>query len=274
MVGLCRLAGMSRQNFHKGRRRRSRLEVDEQLVIELVRAERQRQPMLGGRKLMVRLAPELEEAGVTIGRDRFFQLLARHDLLVPRRRSAGPRTTDSRHGWRVYDNLLAGLVLTAAHEAWVADLTYIRTEEGFVYLALIMDAFSRRIVGWNVGGSLEASGCVRALRMAIAQLPAASQPIHHSDRGTQYCCAQYAAVLGDRGLRVSMTQENHCYENGKAERLNGILKQEYGLGGTLRDLGEVTRLTGQAVMLYNNHRPHAALGYRTPQSMHEQEAAA
>lgn len=242
--------------------------------MELVRVQRRLQPMLGARKLMVLLAPDLQEADVSIGRDRFFALLARHDLLVPRRRYRGPRTTDSRHGFRVHGNLLRGLVLTAPHQAWVADLTYIRTEQGFVFLALVMDAFSRRIVGWNVGATLEASGCVRALRMAISQLPRQAKPIHHSDRGTQYCCREYAELLAGRNLGVSMTEENHCYENGKAERLNGILKQEYGLGGTLRDLDEVARLTKQAVMLYNCHRPHEALGYRTPQSIHEEHRAA
>jgi putative transposase len=274
MQGLCRIAGMSRQNFHKGRRRRSRRAVDEALVLELVRVQRRLQPMVGARKLMVLIAPELDKAGVSIGRDRFIALLACHDLLVPRRRCRGPRTTDSRHGFRVHGNLLKELELTAPHEAWVADLTYIRTEHGFVYLALVMDAFSRRIVGWNVGATLEASGCAAALLMAIAQLPKQANPIHHSDRGTQYCCGQYIELLAGRNLRVSMTEENHCYENAQAERLNGILKQEYGLGGTLRDLAEVVRVTKQAVMLYNTHRPHVALGYRTPQSIHEERAAA
>jgi len=275
MLRLCRLAGMSRQNFHQGRRRRSRREVDEGLVLELVRAQRRQQPMLGARKLMVLIAPELAEAGVSIGRDRFFGLLAHHDLLVPRRRCGGPRTTDSRHGFRVYSNLLKGLALTGPHQAWVADITYIRTEQGFVYLALLMDAFSRRIVGWNVGATLEAIGCLKALEMALSQLPGKEcHPIHHSDRGSQYCCGDYTELLAGRKLPVSMTVENHCYENSKAERLNGILKQEYGLGATLRDLAEVKRLTRQAVGLYNNNRPHAALGYRTPQSVHQEVLAA
>lgn len=275
MLRLCRLAGMSRQNFHQGRRRRSRREVDEGLVLELVRAERRQQPMLGARKLMVRIAPELAEAGVSIGRDRFFELLSRHDLLVPHSRRSGPRTTDSRHGFRVYDNLLKDLVLAGPHKAWVADITYIRTEQGFVYLALVMDAFSRRIVGWNVGATLEAIGCMAALEMAILQLPGKEHcPIHHSDRGSQYCCGDYIKLLAERKIAVSMTVENHCYENGKAERLNGILKQEYSLGATLRDLAEVERMTRQAVELYNESRPHAALGYRTPQSVHQEVKAA
>lgn len=274
MTGLCRVAGMSRQNFYQGRTQRSRRDVDEALVLDLVRAERRLQPMLGARKLMVRIAPELAQAGVSIGRDRLFKTLAKHGLLVPKRRRCGPRTTDSHHGFRVYRNLLKDLDLVAPHQAWVSDLTYIRTEEGFVYLALVMDAFSRRIEGWNVGATLEASGCVKALGMATAGLPEGARPIHHSDRGTQYCCGEYTGLLGAHMLPISMTEENHCYENAKAERLNGILKQEYGLGGTLRNLAEVVRLVREAVMLYNTHRPHAALGYKTPQSVHEERVAA
>src|SRR5690606_6582706 len=109
------------------------------------------------------------------------------------------------------------------NEAWVADLTYIRTEEGFVYLSLVMDAFSRKIVGYHVNDTLEAAGCMCALRMAIRSLPKDAHPIHHSDRGTQYCCEGYVNLLGARRLGISMTEENHCYENAQAERLNGIL---------------------------------------------------
>jgi len=265
---LCALAGMSKQNFYKEKRARERRAVDEALVADLVRSERKEQPWLGGRKLRVVIAAELEEAGVSLGRDRFFELLGRHNLLITRRRRSGPRTTDSRHGFRVYENLLKSLELQGPHEAWVSDLTYLRTREGFVYLALVMDAWSRKIVGWHVGETLEALGCVAALRMALRQLPEDARPIHHSDRGTQYCCGDYVGLLESRKLRISMTQENHCYENGKAERLNGILKQEYGLGGEFARKAEVGLAVRQAVALYNERRPHTALGYRTPAAMH------
>jgi transposase InsO family protein len=266
-MGLCALSGMSKQNFYKGRRRREQRVIDEDLVVELVRQERRLQPELGGRKLLVRVGPELEEAGVSVGRNRFFSLLREKGLLVARRRR-GPRTTDSRHRFRVYTNLLKDLDLRGPDEAWVSDLTYIRTEEGFVYLALVMDAYSRKIVGYDIDKSLEAEGCLRSLRMALGQLAEGAAPIHHSDRGTQYCCNDYVGLLEERGLAVSMTEENHCYENAKAERLNGILKQEYGLGETLRGLGEAKRMVRQAVELYNTMRPHTALGYACPESVH------
>lgn len=258
---------MSKQNFYKARRARMRREVDEGLVLELVRAERRLQPRLGARKLLVRIAVALSEAGVEIGRDRFFELLGEWDLLVPGLRST-PRTTNSRHGFRTYPNLLKLQELCGAHEAWVCDLTYLRTLDGFVYLALVMDVFSRKIVGWHVGNTLEASGCVRAVKMAMRQLPVGAAPIHHSDRGTQYSCWQYVCLLEGRGIVISMTEENHCYENGKAERLNGILKQEYGLGETLRNRETAGKMVEAAVGLYNRCRPHAALGMRYPELVH------
>lgn len=268
MSALCALAGMTRQNFYKGRKRRTHLSIDEELVLELVRQERRILPMVGVRKLLVMLEEPLAEAGIRIGRNRLFELLKRNDLLIePKRR--GARTTDSRHRFRVYRNLLKDKPSKGPHEAWVCDLTYIRTESGFVYLSLVMDAFSRKIVGYHVNDSLEAAGCMRSLQMAIRQLPAGAHPIHHSDRGTQYCCEGYVELLEERHLPISMTEENHCYENAKAERLNGILKGEFGLGGTLKGIEEVRRLvTKEVVPLYNTRRLHTALGFRTPEVVH------
>lgn len=259
---------MTKQNFYKEKRHRAREAIDEALVLDLVRAERRLQPRIGTRKLVGLIAPELAEAGTEIGRDRLFELLRREGLLIARRRPFAPRTTDSRHWMQVYTNLLKNTEISGPHQAWVSDITYLRTAEGFLYLALVMDAWSRKIIGWHVGETLEALGCVAAVKMALAQLPAGARPIHHSDRGTQYCCGAYVDLLRDNGLAISMTQENHCYENAKAERLNGILKQEYGLGGEFATKAEVARVVAQAVWLYNQRRPHTALGYRTPASVH------
>jgi len=256
---LCEAAGMTRQNYYHQRQVRQKAAIDERLVVELVRAERRRQPCLGGRKLWHMLEEELKAADVTLGRDRFFEVIKRQNLLIGRRKRAC-RTTDSRHGFRVYTNLAKDLELMGPHELLVSDITYVRTEEGFMYLALVMDAWSRKIVGYDCSDSLEAEGARRALKMALAQLPAEARAIHHSDRGTQYCCQEYVTLLRRAGVTISMTQENHCYENAKAERLNGILKQEYGLGGTLPGKADAKALARQAVMLYNTHRPHTALG--------------
>lgn len=268
---LCKRVGMSRQNYYAARHLRHRREVDEALIVELVKRERQTQPRLGGRKLLHLLRADLDEANVSIGRDRFFEVLAENNLLVTPK-PAKPRTTNSRHSLPVFYNLLEGNTLTAPNEAWVSDLTYIRTAEGFVYAALITDAFSRKIVGAHIGDTLEAEGCLAALEQALAELPEDKHPIHHSDRGCQYCCHAYVERLQDRGLPVSMTEIMHCYENAKAERVNGILKQEYELDRTFRTKAQAKKAFEQAVWLYNYRRPHLALEYRFPADVHEEAA--
>lgn len=264
---LCDVARMSRQNYYKQRLVRRREEIDEQLVLELVRAERSRQPKLGGRKLLELLRDDLADAGVSLGRDRFIALLSRHDLLIPRPRR-GIRTTDSRHRFAVYENLAKDLELSAPHQLLVSDITYIRTDEGFMYLCLVMDAFSRAIVGYDCSDSLEMEGALRALKMALRQLPTGATAMHHSDRGVQYCCGAYIQTLEKAGLSISMTEQSHCYENAKAERLNGTMKREYGLGETFVRKVEVPPAVKQGVLLYNHHRPHQALNYRKPMQVH------
>ena len=262
---------MSRQNYYRERRQRQRQQIDEELVVELVQKERKQHPRMGARKLLRNMGPELEEAGIQVGRDRFLGILRRHDLLVPRR----PRrslTTLSLHHFYKYPNRLKDSSITAAHEAWVSDLTYIRSEEGFLYLSLITDDFSRKIVGWEAADGLEAEGCLRALRKALGQLPAGSRPIHHSDRGIQYCCQDYTEMLESQGVTISMTQENHCYENAKAERVIGILKQEYALGSTFANKAQARQAIEQAIWLYNYRRPHVSLGYLRPDEVHRQAA--
>ena len=259
---------MSRQNYYKQRQQRHRRSVDEALIVQLVRQERQVQPRLGTRKLQHMLSDEWAQAGVSIGRDRLFGVLRRHDLLILRRRRYA-RTTDSRHGLAVYGNLLKEAVLTGPHQAWVSDITYLRTRQGFMYLSLVMDAFSRKIVGYDCHDRLESEGALRALSMAMRQLPAGtSSLIHHSDRGCQYCCGRYTERLLQRGFQISMTEENHCYENSRAERLNGILKQEYGLGTVCVSKSNGVKAVKEAVKLYNGRRPHQALGYRCPDHVH------
>jgi len=258
---------MTRQNYYKKRISRYRQAVDESFILELVRRERAVQPKLGVRKLHHLLSGEFKSAGVSIGRDRFFELMARSDLLIER----VPRrwlTTDSRHGFMVYENILKDVILTSPNQAFVSDITYIRTDEGFMYLSLVMDAYSRAIVGYDCSDSLEAEGVLRSLSMVLRSLPAGSNAIHHSDRGSQYCGDAYIKKLKRNGLRISMTEENHCYENSQAERLNGILKQEYGLGVRFLRKSDAVLAMSEAVMLYNYRRPHQSLGYRFPMEVH------
>ena len=271
VAALCRAAGMSRQNYYKQHGRRKRRQVEEDLVVELVQAERQLQPELGGRKLLVRIGPGLEEAGIQLGRDLFFDLLRSRNLLIQSKKR-GKRTTDSRHNFRIYTNQYSDLEVTEAHQAWVADLTYLRSEEGFLYLSLISDASTRKVIGYEASDRLEAEGCLASLEQALEQLPEGKRPLHHSDRGIQYCCRAYTEKLKARKLSISMTEENHCYENAQAERLNGILKQEYGLGACFQSKAQARQAVDQAVWLYNELRPHLSLDYRTPSEMHEKAA--
>jgi transposase InsO family protein len=164
------------------------------------------------------------------------------------------------------------MVLTGPNQAWASDITYVRTADGFLYLCLITDMWSRKTVGYHAGDTLEAEGAVKALDMALAQLPEGAHPVHHSDRGCQYCSHVYVGKLQARGLAVSMTEEMHCYENALAERLNGILKQEYGLGCEFRSKKQALAAIDQAVFLYNTARPHTALNYETPEKMHRKAA--
>lgn len=205
--------------------------------------------------------------GIKMGRDKFFELLGRSGLLVKRRRKY-VSTTDSYHRFRVYKNKLKHQVLSKSNQAWVSDITYIRTTLDFAYLFLITDAFSRKIVGWHLSESLKISGAVKALQMALRQCPKTKDVIHHSDRGIQYCSKDYVRLLKKANMEISMTEENHCYENATAERVNGILKQEYGLDETFTQ-NQAKRAVREAVWLYNMERPHWSLNMSTPDQVHQ-----
>jgi transposase InsO family protein len=259
---------MSRQNYYARRRVRQRRQVDGDLLAALVRRERKEQPRLGTRKLYRRLAGELQEAGVKLGRDRMFEELRARQLLVPKKRAAWPRTTQAYPVLPWFKNRIKGLEVRRPNHVWVSDLTYVRSRQGYLFLSLITDRMSRKIVGYHVGEDLGTGGCLAALEMALAELPAGARPIHHSDRGCQYHSHEYVGKLRAHGLEISMTEEDHCAENALAERMNGILKQEYGLGEELANQDQVRRAVAQAVWLYNNKRPHTALGYDYPARVH------
>lgn len=259
---LCDWYGISRQAHYQQKRRHSQQQAQAEQVLALVRQIRHKHKRMGGRKLYHQLQPELAKRGIQLGRDRFFELLRAHDLLLrPKKRAY--RTTWAGH-WRC-ENLLAETLITRPNQAWVCDLTYIATETGFVYLALVTDLYSRRIMGYDLSRSLSLEGASRAMQMAIDQ---ASQPlqglIHHSDHGVQYTSGPYRALLARHHIRSSMGEVGNCYDNAVAERLNGILKLEYGLDETFVDLAQAHRAVAQAVWLYNHQRPHLALAYQIP----------
>ncbi len=268
---LCRFSGMSRANWYKTRRHRKRRSVDKDLVLSLVKEQRRLHPRMGGRKLRDVLRFPLYEAGTCMGRDRFFELLRAEELLVPPAPKSC-RTTNSHHCLPLFCNLVRDLAPSGPNQIWVSDITYIRTENDFVYLALIMDRYSRKIVGYHCGDTLEALGCITALSQALADLPKGCHPIHHSDRGCQYCSHEYVNCLKKHGLKVSMTETDHCAENAHAERINGTLKIEYGLGATFRNADQARHAVKQAVWLYNHRRPHASLHMRIPAEVHREAA--
>lgn len=262
---------MSRQNYYKLRTEREKKVADEDIVVELVKDKRKEQPRLGTRKLYHMLEAGFEKAGVEVGRDKLFDILRSRDLLLEPLPKA-PKTTNSRHTLPVFRNLTADVQTTMPNQIWVSDLTYLRTDEGFEYLSLIMDRHSRNIVGSHCCDDLSAAGCLAALDQALVSLPEGSKPIHHSDRGCQYCSHDYAGRLTKHGLTQSMTEVNHCAENAHAERLNGILKQEYGLRVQFRTRAQARKAVAQAVWLYNNRRPHMSLNMCTPAEVHRRAA--
>lgn len=271
ITALCKHVGMSRQNLYKNRKVRQRRQVDERLVKRLVDAERAIQPRLGGLKLHCMLREELEAEGVSLGRDSFFEVLRNQALLLEPLPKA-PRTTNSAHNLPVFTNLIKDLELSGPNQVWVSDITYIRTREDFAYLSLVTDKYSRKVVGYHLGRTLEAQDTLQALTMALDELPEGAKPIHHSDRGSQYCCHEYVKRLEERGLQASMTEVDHCAENALAERMNGILKQEYFLNHEFRTVAQARRAVDEAVRLYNTRRPHRSLKFRTPGQVHGKAA--
>jgi putative transposase len=259
---------MTRQNYYARRQLRQRRQVDAALVVALVRSERRLQPRLGTRKLRVLLEKPLAEVGIQLGRDRFFEVLRGHDLLLAPQRSETPCTTRSYHSLPVFKNLIQGREASRPNEVWVGDVTYLRTDEGFMYLSLLTDKVSRHIVGHHCGDSLEVTGCLAALDMALQQLPEGARPIHHSDRGSQYCCHEYVNRSVEGGLTMSMTETDHCAENALAERMNGILKGEYGLDQRFKTKVLAKQAATQAIHLYGTRRPHTALGHQFPAVVH------
>lgn len=264
---LCKHVGMSRQNFYKHRRVRQRRQVDEHLIKKLVLAERSVQPRIGGFKLHSMLRDDLLNAGIFLGRDLFFEVLRNQGLLLsPLPKS--PRTTNSKHSLPVFRNLVKDLDLSGPNQAWISDITFIRTQDHFMYLSLVTDKYSRKILGYHLGMTLETQDTLKALRMALATLPDGAMPVHHSDRGCQYCSHEYVNELKNHGLRVSMTEIDHCAENAQAERLNGILKQEYFLNCEFRNASQAHEAVTEAIFLYNTRRPHRALSFCTPEQVH------
>ena len=213
----------------------------------------------------------MQSKGLKLGRDNLFTLLRTHELLIrPTKRYVS--TTNSKHWLRKYPNLVKDIHITAPEQVWVSDITYIKTDEGNCYLNMVTDAFSRRIMGFSIADTMNTEEMKKAYEMALAQRTYPHQKlIHHSDRGLQYCSAEYVSLSTENNHLISMTEKGDPYENALAERMNRTLKEEFGLGRRLPSKQQAFRLTQEAIELYNHHRPHLALEMKTPNAVHLQK---
>jgi transposase InsO family protein len=260
---ICLCFGLTRDAYYKFFKRRKKREAVVIKVVKLVKQERKDQPRVGTRKLYKALHRVFESEGLKVGRDKLFEVLREQKMLIRRKRSSC-KTTNSYHRFHKYNNLIKDMSITASNQVWASDITYIRTISGFCYLALITDMYSRKIVGYDISDSLELAGCLRALKRALRTARPAAGLVHHSDRGFQYCSNQYVSELDKRKIRISMTEENHCYENAMAERVNGILKDEFYLDQCFVSTHHACIAAENAIEIYNSKRLHLSLGYKTP----------
>lgn len=228
-------------------------------------------PRLGTRKLYHLIKPALCEQGIKLGRDGLFDYLREADLLVKPKRSY-TKTTFSKHWMRKHPNLLQDVCADRPEKVFVSDITYVESDEGVHYLSLVTDAYTRKIMGYEVSREMKAGDIVKALKMAIGARQTSHPLIHHSDRGLQYCSSEYQRVLSTNDIRPSMTDGYDCYQNALAERVNGILKQEFLLYRS-KSFNELKVLVEQSVTIYNRLRPHLSLGMKTPQEVHEKASA-
>lgn len=270
MRRFCQYQGISRQaHYQQQQRNRRRTQSHDELVRAVIRI-RQSHPRMGTRKLH----NLLQQQGLRIGRDRLFDLLRHHRLLVARKR-AYHKTTHSHHRFYRHPNLLKPgpnrITPTRPNQVWVADITYLPVRQGEAYLSLITDAHSRKIVGHHVHDNLKTASVVQAFKKALRSRKEKTDLIHHSDRGIQYCSEQYQDVHKKHGVRCSMTDGYDCYQNALAERVNGIIKNEY-LIVKPRDIEEARRMVDESIIQYNQHRPHLSLNYKTPDEVHRASA--
>ncbi len=238
------------------------------IVVEKVQQVRMRMSELGTRKLYEKLYDELRELGV--GRDRLFTIMkANHMQILPKRQYH--ITTNSHHRFRKHRNLVENLTINRPEQLWVSDITYIGNRKNPMYLSLVTDAYSKKIMGFNVSNSLHAQGAVKALKQALKNRRYHNeQLIHHSDRGLQYCCDDYQKTLTNSNLMCSMTEKYDPYQNAIAERVNGILKQEFIKGILVKDVSLMSKLIEQSINIYNHERPHYSCYMKTPEFMHQQ----
>lgn len=263
LTTVCKCFELKRDAYYKYKDRADKRLKIEQQIIKIVQQKRKSLPREGVRKLKKSLKDDFDKANLKIGRDTLFNVLRKYNMLTLRKKPSY-KTTNSYHRFYKYKNIIKDLEVTRHNQVWVSDITYIRTAKGFCYLALITDVYSRKIVGWDLSNSLELNGCVRALNKALRQVKSTDGLIHHSDRGIQYCSNVFTQILKRNKIGISMTEDNHCYENAIAERVNGILKDEFYLDQTFDSLQHAKRATKSAINIHIQIRLHVSLDYKTP----------
>lgn len=268
----CRLLGVTRQAYYQHFWHQEQYVFEDELVISEVLKIRNNHRHIGGRKLYELLQPFLLEHQIKMGRDRLFDVLSANYLLVKRRKKQ-TITTNSYHRFKKYPNLIRNLIPTKPNQLWVSDITYWKIATGFVYISFITDAYSRKIIGSHVAQTMEAVETMEALKMAISGLRKGPdchfQLTHHSDRGIQYCSDKYIKLLENNNIRISMTENGDPLENAIAERVNGIIKEEYLNDYQIDNIKQAKELLKTVVELYNNERPHMSIGNLTPNQVHQ-----
>lgn len=259
--------GISRQVYYRAKKSEKQRRQKAEKVIGLVQQVRLRMPRIGSRKLYHLLYDDLRKIGV--GRDRLFAIMrANHMSIIPKRQYH--ITTDSHHRFRKHKNLIEDLAVKRPEQVWVSDITYIGTRKNPMYLALVTDAYSKKIMGYDVSNSLDTSGALRALKTALKERIYKKPLIHHSDRGLQYCSFEYQGVLSDKDVKTSMTEQYDPYQNAVAERINGIIKHEFLNGIKVQNIELMEKIVNQSIQIYNEERPHLSCHFYTPNQMHQQ----
>ena len=260
--------GISKQAYYQRIEADKQQEKVHQIVLDEVSVIRKKKPQTGTRKLMEELHPALGKNNIKMGRDALFDLLRYKGLLV-RKTKRFHITTDSKHFYYTSPNRIKELEINHSEQVFVSDITYIKTDEGHAYLALITDAYSKKIMGWSFDNNMKVSMVKEALTMAYNNCKHHHENIiHHSDRGMQYCCPDYTEFAGNKSFVMSTTQQSDPYENAIAERINGILKYEFGLRKTIASIAIARAMIKEAVDIYNNDRLHWSLDLKTPQMVH------
>jgi transposase InsO family protein len=271
LAKLCGWFGVTRQAYYQNNWEGISTSIEEELILKQVKEIRSNHRKIGTRKLYEMLQPFMLEHQIKMGRDALFNLLDINHLLI-RRRKRKIKTTYSAHWLRKYPNLIKGFIPTAINQLWVSDITYWKIQEGFLYISFITDAYSHKIVGYQVAETMEAIGSIKALQVALSVFVGAESHlnlIHHSDRGIQYCSHAYVKLLQDNGIKISMTENGDPLENAIAERVNGIIKEDYLENYDISNIKDAKELLKAVVELYNKERPHMSIGNLTPNQIHQ-----